>query len=210
MLESDKNIIVLGYSGHALVTIETVLLNGLGVFGYADFKESVTNPYDLEYLGSEFGETFNYFDSSYNFVLGMGDTKIRTKVFNYIVDKGGCFLNVIHPDASISMNVLLGKGVFVAKNVSINPFCTIADNVIINTASTIDHECIIEFGVHVAPNATLLGNVKVGKNTFVGANSVVKQGVTIGKNVVIGAGSVVLNDIPNNAVVYGNPARIKA
>jgi sugar O-acyltransferase (sialic acid O-acetyltransferase NeuD family) len=207
--ELNRNVIVLGYSGHALVVIESVLLNNNKIFGYADFNESDKNPYSLRYLGSESDESFGYFDDIYSFVLGIGDNEIRTKVFNYINNKGGIFLNVIHPSASISNNVIMGKGVFVAKNTSINPFSTIANNVIINTGSNIDQECIIDSGVHLAPNATLLGNVKVGKNTFIGANSVVKQGVTIGENVIIGAGSVVLRDVSNNSILYGNPAKLK-
>ena len=62
-------------------------------------------------------------------------------------------------------------------------------------------------GVHIAPNATILGNVYVGENTFIGANSVIKQGVKIGENVTIGAGSVVLKDIPDCQVWAGNPAK---
>jgi acetyltransferase-like isoleucine patch superfamily enzyme len=57
--------------------------------------------------------------------------------------------------------------------------------------------------------AILAGNVLVGENSFIGSNSVIKQGTKIGENVIIGAGSVVLNDVPDNAIAYGNPARIK-
>ena len=62
----------------------------------------------------------------------------------------------------------------------------------INNSAVVDHECIIESGSHIAPGSILLGNVKVGRNTLVGANSVIKEGVEIGSNVIIGAGSVVL------------------
>lgn len=50
--------------------------------------------------------------------------------------------------------------------------------------------------------------ITVGDNVWIGGNSSVLMGVTIGNNVVIGAGSVVTKDIPDNAVVAGNPARI--
>lgn len=48
----------------------------------------------------------------------------------------------------------------------------------------------------------------IGDNVTVGANVVIIGNVNIGDNVIIGAGSVVVKDIPNNAVVVGNPARI--
>lgn len=53
-----------------------------------------------------------------------------------------------------------------------------------------------------------VGRVKIGDNVFIGQNSVILPGVKIGNNVVVGAGSIVMNDIPDNSVVMGNPARI--
>ncbi len=50
--------------------------------------------------------------------------------------------------------------------------------------------------------------ITIGDNVWIGGNSVVVMGVTIGKNAVIGAGSVVTKDIPENALVAGNPARV--
>ena len=50
--------------------------------------------------------------------------------------------------------------------------------------------------------------ITIGDNVWFGGNCVVLPGVTIGNNVVVGAGSVVTKDIPDNAVVAGNPAKI--
>lgn len=50
--------------------------------------------------------------------------------------------------------------------------------------------------------------VHIGRNVWVGANSVILPGVTIGDNTVIGAGSVVTKDIPANVVAVGNPCRV--
>ncbi len=48
----------------------------------------------------------------------------------------------------------------------------------------------------------------IGDNVTVYANAVIIGGITIGNNVTIGAGSIVISDIPDNAVVAGNPSRI--
>lgn len=48
----------------------------------------------------------------------------------------------------------------------------------------------------------------IGDNVSIYPNSVVIGNITIGNNVTVGAGSVVIKDVPDNAVVVGNPARI--
>lgn len=48
----------------------------------------------------------------------------------------------------------------------------------------------------------------IGNDVWIGANVFIKQGLVIGDSVVIGAGSVVTHDIPENSIVFGNPARI--
>ena len=48
----------------------------------------------------------------------------------------------------------------------------------------------------------------IGRGAKVGANATILPGVVIGENALIGAGSVVVTDVPANAVVVGNPARI--
>ncbi len=50
--------------------------------------------------------------------------------------------------------------------------------------------------------------VRIGRNCWIGAGSLILPGVTIGDNVVIGAGSVVTKDIPSNMVAVGNPCRV--
>ena len=51
-------------------------------------------------------------------------------------------------------------------------------------------------------------DVRIGENTWIGANVTIVPGVTIGKNTVIGAGSVVTKDIPDDVVAVGNPCRV--
>ncbi len=50
--------------------------------------------------------------------------------------------------------------------------------------------------------------VRIGRNCWIGAGSVILPGITIGDNTVIGAGSVVTKDIPANVVAVGNPCRV--
>jgi sugar O-acyltransferase (sialic acid O-acetyltransferase NeuD family) len=203
----DKEVILVGYSGHGYVVAEASILSNLNLKYYAEIKKQQNNPYKLEYIGFEKDILFKGWDNRYSFVLGIGENKIRNEIFNLIKSKGLEIKNVIHNSAYISANINIGEGNFIARNVSINPLVQIENCCIINTGSVIEHECIIKTGAHIAPGAVLAGNVTIGNNSFVGANSVIKEGVKIGDNVIIGAGSVVIKNIEDEKKVVGNPSR---
>lgn len=85
----------------------------------------------------------------------------------------------------------------------------IGKHCIINTSASIDHDCIIEDFSFVGPNATLCGNVKIGKGSLIGAGAVILPNLQIGENCIIGAGTVVTKNVFNGLKVYGNPAKVK-
>ena len=204
---SDKKIILAGYSGHGFVVAEAAQMSNLPLKYYSEFNELLINPFGLEYLGFEGNQLFEGWNCEYDFILGVGDNKIRQKVAQLIASKHKKILNVIHPSAAISSKVAMGEGNFIARNAAINPLVTIGDYCILNTGCIIEHECALGDGVHIAPGAVLAGNVTVGAGSFIGANAVVKQGVSIGNNVIIGAGTVVIRDVLDNIKIAGNPAR---
>lgn len=202
----DKNVILIGYSGHGYVVADVALENQWNLLGYAEKKQLQYNPFQLVYIGYENNSAF--FSSNNNqieYVIGIGDNYIREKVFNSILDNNKKPLTLISPSAIISNSVKMGKGVFVNKNVIINALVTVGENVILNTACIIEHECVIGDSVHIAPGVVLAGNVTIGKRSYIGANSVIKQGVIIGEDVIVGAGTVVLMDVPNQKTIVGNP-----
>lgn len=204
---SDKKIILVGYSGHGLVVADTAFENNLNVIGYTEKSVNNVNPFKLEHLGNESSPNFDLWNLDVDFILGIGDNKIREKVYNLIIKRNKKVISVINTSASISSFATIGDGVFINRNVSINALAYVGNNVILNTGCIIEHECEVNENVHVAPGAVLAGNVRVGAGTFIGANAIVKQGVVIGENVIVGAGTIVLNDIPNGKKIVGNPNR---
>lgn len=85
-------------------------------------------------------------------------------------------------------------GIVIGYNVTMGTNCVIYQNVTIGTKNTKDYK-----------NASY---PRVGNNVTIYANSVVFGDITIGDNAVIGASCVVFEDVPPDAVVAGNPARI--
>ncbi|SEE62506.1 acetyltransferase [Polaribacter dokdonensis] len=203
----DKEIVLVGYSGHGYVVAEAAMSCNMNIKYYSDINKSNNNPYKLKYLGFEKSPSFKGWNKMFSFALGLGDNKLRIDCFNFIKLKGFEIINVKHESASVSNDVCLGTGNFISRNASINSLAVIKDCCIINTGAIIEHECIINKGAHIGPGAVLAGNVEVGVGSFVGGNAFIKQGVKIGRNTIVGAGSVVLKDVPDNVVVYGNPVK---
>jgi sugar O-acyltransferase (sialic acid O-acetyltransferase NeuD family) len=204
---SNKKAVLVGYSGHALVVGDTAMSLGVDLSYYTDKKENTDNLFDLEYLGFEGDDNYEHWSKQYAYILGIGDNSIREKTAQILIKNQQEILNIHHQSASISKLAKLGKGCFVGSHVSVNALASIGDFCILNTGCIIEHECSIQQSAHIAPGAVLAGNLSVGQRTFVGANSVIKQGVKIGDDVIIGAGAVVINDIPDNTIVAGNPAK---
>lgn len=142
------------------------------------------------------------------FIVAVGNNKIRAQHFNETCSLGLKPINAVHPSAHIAFNAKIGKGVVVAIGAIITTEAKIGNNTIINTGAIIEHEDIVEDHVHIGPGTCLAGRVTVKKGTFIGMGCAVKDHITIGENVTIGAGSVVLEDIPDNAVAVGSPARV--
>ena len=82
----------------------------------------------------------------------------------------------------------------------------IGKNVTITTGTKIINHFPILSSNGVTEYST--GDITIGDNVFIGMNCLIIKPVTIGNGAVIGAGSVVTKDIPEKAIVGGNPAKI--
>jgi sugar O-acyltransferase (sialic acid O-acetyltransferase NeuD family) len=207
MINKKKEVVLIGYSGHAYVVIETLLLCGFSIKGYFEKSELKRNPFNLIYFGNEEDIADKSILNNISVIPAVGNNLKRANIYEKYESVFKKFVTCIHPEANVSKLATIGKGTVVFRGSCINPLSKIGNGVIVNTGSIIEHESIVDDFVHIAPGAVLAGNVVVGQNSFIGANSVIKEGIIIGKNTIIGAGSVVLRDIGDNQVYVGNPAK---
>jgi len=84
----------------------------------------------------------------------------------------------------------------------------IGDNAVIMMGAVINIGAEIGAGTMIDMGAILAEPVRVGDNVLIGANAVVIEGVQIGSGSVVAAGAIVTQDVPENVVVAGVPARI--
>lgn len=203
-----ENIALIGYSGHAYVAFEIFFSQGQIVSAYTDIEEKKNNPYALKWLGNESDLEVIEKLRSYSYFVAIGDNRLRSLVSFKLISTIGNPENALHKSAIISRSINAGSGNMFAPGVIINAQVKIGNGVICNTGCIIEHECVIDDYAHIAPGATLCGNVSVGKGSFIGANAVIKEGVKIGQNVIIGAGTVVIKDIKDNQKVVGSPQRL--
>jgi acetyltransferase-like isoleucine patch superfamily enzyme len=117
----------------------------------------------------------------------------------------------------IGKNGNIGKDVYIDTNVVIGDNCKIQNFASLYHGLTVGNDVFI--GPHVCftndiyPRTKIWSDEKVVKTIVkdgasIGANSTIVAGVTIGRYAMIGAGAVVTKDVPDYALVIGNPARV--
>jgi UDP-2-acetamido-3-amino-2,3-dideoxy-glucuronate N-acetyltransferase len=124
----------------------------------------------------------------------------------------------IRKGAKIGKNGNIGKDVYIDTNVVIGNNCKIQNFASLYHGLTVGNDVFI--GPHVCftndlyPRASIWNEDRLVKTVVkngasIGANSTIVAGITIGDSAMVGAGAVVTKDVPNHALVFGNPAQIQ-
>lgn len=190
-----------GASGHCKVIMDILDKSNILIDTIVDDDPNKTTLLGEQIVSSS---SVNW-SNTRNIILTVGNNAIRKKIAKNIL---GTFVNAVHPKAIIADFVTINNGTVIMAGAIINADTIIGKHCIINTGSIIEHDCNIANFVHISPNAALAGNVIVGEGSHIGLGAVVIQGVKIGKWVTIGAGAVIIKDVPDYAVVVGNPGKI--
>lgn len=195
---------IIGASGHGRVVADIATLCGYDEIEFLDDNEK------LKFCGSHrvVGKTSQMADLKNDVFVGIGSATVRKKFMDSLTDKN--VITLIHPNAIIASDVVIGKGSVVMAGAVINSGAILGDGVIVNTCSSIDHDCKVGNYVHVAVGAHLCGTVNVGEGTWIGAGATVSNNVNICNDCMIGAGAVVVKSIECSGTYVGVPAEKNA
>ena len=205
-----QGILIIGAGGHGKVVADILRAAGSPAAGFIDADPAragqsvgglrVLGPVNrLEHLARDHGAD--------RAVIAIGDNRARVELAAEVQRAGLALASAIHPAANVASNARLASGVVICMGAAIGAEAQIGELCIVNTNASVDHECVLDVGVHIAPRAALAGRVEVGREAFVGIGASVIQCRKIGSRATVGAGAVVVRDVPADSTVVGVPAR---
>ncbi|RZT02074.1 acetyltransferase [Cuneatibacter caecimuris] len=190
---------IIGASGHGKVIADIARKIGYSEIVFFDDDESIRECGGYPVIGkcTETGQI------DADVIVGIGNSGVRKRIQESIPD--GKLVTLIHPDAVIAEDTMIGEGTVVMAGAVINPGARIGRGCIINTCSSVDHDCKVGNYVHIAVGSHLCGTVSVGNGTWIGAGATIINNVSICPDCMIGAGAVVIKNIVEQGTYIGCP-----
>lgn len=198
----NRNVIIIGASGHGKVIADIILSSGDNVVGFLD-----DNPNSMEFIGfpvlGKSEDYSKYFEAE--FIIAIGNAVIRECIADKM--KGVRFYTAVHPSAVISsIDTVIGGGTAIMANAVVNAGSSVGRHCIINTSAVVEHDNTIDDFAHISVGAHLAGTVHIGRKTWIGIGATVKNNITICPDCMIGAGATVVSDINEKGTYIGVPA----
>lgn len=213
-----KKIIILGGSGNGLVIAATIERNHFGeCIGFLNDVDDTGTLLGIKKRLPVIGKTDEITEylkkddnlsvmTAYGGFTNPAATLRRIRELNIPTDR---WLTVVDQTAvvpfdycEIGTNCFLGPLVQMSANAVIKDHCTLLGNCFIGHDSVVGEFC------HVASNAVVGSYVEIGSGVHIGLNCTIRENIKIGSNSIVGAGAVIVKDVPENAIVVGNPGKV--
>lgn len=200
-----SRLFIVGASGHGRVVADAARLSGWDDIAFLDDNPRSEEVSGFPILGRS--DSYDVFSDDDACIVAIGNAATRNRVQTALKNHGVRMVSIVHPDAVIAHDVILGEGSAVLAGAVINTSARIGCGTIINTCASVDHDCVVSDYAHISVGAHLAGTVCIGSYTWVGIGAVVSNNISICANCMIGAGAVVIGDIDGPGTYVGVPAR---
>ena len=140
------------------------------------------------------------------FTCAMGTPEWRKLYTEIILAKGGQFITLISPMATIRKNAHIGQGCIITHGSNISVDTYISDYTAI-LSSCLGHDVRIGMYSVLSGRVLLNGYVTIGDEAYLGCGAMVAPHKKIGNKAFVGIGSVVISNVKAGTKVFGNPAK---
>jgi sugar O-acyltransferase (sialic acid O-acetyltransferase NeuD family) len=209
-----KPLLLVGSSGHARSVLEVIELQGqYRVLGLLDsFAENGSQSSGHTICGRpEEAAEIAKAHSCRTFFIAVGDNWQRWRITSELREAipGVEFVTLMHPTAVVARTAQIGAGTVLMPFSYIGVNAYVGEGCIVNVSSSVNHDCRIDDYSSLSAGVHMGGGSSVGFRSSMGLSSHLREKVKIGKDTVVGAGAAVIEDMPDCAVVFGVPARVK-
>ncbi len=141
------------------------------------------------------------------FVCALGTVKWKKYYAELILEKGGSFINLIHPSTKLNTNVCVGIGLIVFMYANISNDCIIEDFVTIQGYVGLGHDTKIKKWAHLSSYSFTGGFVILEEESTLNTRATILPHITVRKGATVGASSLVIKNVKEHTTVFGVPAK---
>lgn len=204
-------VLIFGAGTLGKIALDIFNRNNVLVYGFLDDDKKLHNTEigEIVVLGETDDDGFlKIVGQKTEAFVAIGNTKVKKKVVEVLNERRHVMpVNAIHDRSIVSENAILGHGNLIMANAVVNPYAQIGNHSIVHSGAVIDTEAKVADFVNIGTGAMINTGTEIAEGAFIGSGAVIVTGIKVGKNARVGAGSVVIEDVPDNATVFGNPAK---
>jgi sugar O-acyltransferase (sialic acid O-acetyltransferase NeuD family) len=212
-MQINKRLILVGCGAFArelIAWVEDAVDAGIGqkITGYLDDTPHILEKFAYPYEAKWIATIDDYVpEAGDELIMAINDPVAKSKVVLKLKQKGAKFISFIHPSAIIARSAILGEGVVICPQSRVSADAQVGNFVTINCVSGVAHDVTIGDFTTLSAYVDLTGYVQVGDGVFFGSGTKVIPKRKIGSWAKIGAGSTIIRSVPENAIMYTQPAK---
>ncbi len=207
----ENPVMIIGATRLGRLALDIFLSRGIMAYCFLDDDEELHNTEinDVAVMGKTTDEGFlKFIGNKCEAFVAVEEREDRLKLVELVKSRRKVMpVNAIHDLAYISETAHLGYGNLVAAGAVVQPNAKVPHHCVLDARSVIDCDAELEDFVQVGAGAIIGANCKIGTGAFIGAGAVIAAGIKIGKNAQVAPGAVVLQEVEEEGIVFGNPAK---